>query len=82
MSQITEKTWVPISVIGALALPAIGLCAWLTTMYNQGIATASELEIVKKSQQSCYLELRDKISEIQVTLGELRFELKRIQHGK
>ncbi len=77
MTQITEKSWVPISLVGAMALPLIGFCAWLTTIYVQGNANAESIVQVRKRQEDGYKELLVKISEMQQSLWEIKGELKK-----
>ena len=71
MEKITEKTLVPLSLLGAM----VGGIFWLTSMYNQTLAnTESVKEIIKK--QDSYSE---DLHLIKMELSEIKGELKRIK---
>ena len=68
MRAITEKTFIPISMIGAI----IGGAVWLTTIYNTSAANAANIKDLKYQRNSLLLELRimnSRLSRIEGALG-------------
>lgn len=52
---LSEKTLLPLSVVGILA----GAIVWATTFYNQGVAQGEEIRSIKEQQTQYSKDLMD-----------------------
>ena len=78
MTKITEKTWLPISLVSALGGAGIGGVIWLTTMYNLGVANASAITSIESKHEVLKDSLIEKLDLIHRDISELKTEIKRL----
>jgi len=80
MTKITEKTWLPISLVSAIGGAGIGAIIWLTTMYNQGVANAAAIGAIEAKHEVLKDSVVNKLDLIHRDISELKTEIKRLHN--
>lgn len=74
-SRITEKTLVPLSIIGACAVILIGGVFWFSQVYSLSHANAQSISESKKDSKDYHKEVLKELKDINTRLSRIEGKL-------
>lgn len=73
--KLTERTLIPIGLVGGICTILVGFVMWLTTMHNEVQATSRELLMRKELDK----QVASDVAVIKNDIAEIKGELRRIK---
>lgn len=76
MNNLSEKTWVPLSLVSGLILSIVGGSMFITTMYNQGNANAQNIDSIRSDQNRFQEKISNKLDSMAEDIAVIKSKLK------
>jgi hypothetical protein len=74
-AQISERTLVPLGLVGGALIALLGGAAWLTNLHFVATAAAQKVEAIEVKQISDATDINEKLDKVSQDLAEVKGQL-------